>query len=217
MLGALPDADVSLTVDESNKVEVKCGTSDFSILGLPAEEFPMLPEVREEVCLTLDRELMRESIRRTILAVSVDKSRAILTGVFYSRIESGLKMVSTDTHRLCFQDCSAVESQGTVNAIVPGRAMNELMRILPEADGTVSVSISGSQILFKVDDTVLLSRLIEGQFPNFEKVIPTEYTRRLIIPTEHLLQSVKRAAIVARDNSQPHDSAGRGRQVDHYC
>ena len=201
VLAALPDADVSISVDASNAVAVKCGTSDYSILGLPAEEFPMLPEVREEVCLTMDRDVLREGIKRTAFAISIDESRAILTGVLMQVTDAGLKLVSTDTHRLCLCECAAVESQGSVNAIVPGRAMNELTRILPEAQGTVSVSISSSQVLFKVDRTVLLSRLIEGQFPNFEKVVPRDHTRKLIIPTEHFLQCVKRVSIVARDNS----------------
>lgn len=201
VLASLPETDVALWIDDTNTVNIKCATSDFSILGLPPEEFPMLPEVREEVSFVIEREALREGIRRTSFAIGIDESRAILTGILMQVTEAGLKLVATDTHRLCVLDCPLVESRGAVNAVVPGRAMNELPRVVPEGEGTVSVGISSSQIKFKVGDTVLISRLIEGQFPNFEKVIPTEHTKSLIIPTEQFEQSLKRVAIVARENS----------------
>ena len=201
VLNALPETDVALSVDESHAVSIKCATSDFSILGLPPEEFPMLPEVKEEVSFVIERDVLREGVRRTSFAIGVDESRAILTGILMQVTEAGLKLVSTDTHRLCVLDCPLVESRGEVNAIVPGRAMNELSRIVPEGEGTVSVGISSSQVKFKVGDTVLISRLIEGQFPNFEKVVPTEHNKKLIIPREQFEASLKRVAIVARENS----------------
>ena len=201
VLAALPETDVALTVDESNTVNLKCGTSDYNILGLPAEEFPVLPEVREETTFSIERDVLRQAIGKTIFAVSPDESRAILTGILMQVNDDGLKLVATDTHRLCIHDCALAESSGTVNAIVPGRAMNELTRIAPEGEGSVEVRVSASQVMFAVDDTILVSRLIDGQFPNFEKVVPTEFTKKLIIPTEQFLQTVRRVAIVARDNS----------------
>ncbi len=201
VLNALPETDVALSVDENYAVGIKCATSDFSILGLPPEEFPMLPEVREEVSFTIDRDTLREGIRRTSFAIGLDESRAILTGILMQITEAGLKLVATDTHRLCVLDCPLTDVRGEVNAIVPGRAMNELPRIVPEGEGTVSVGISSSQVKFKVGETMLISRLIEGQFPNFEKVVPTEFTKKLIIPREQFEASLKRVAIVARENS----------------
>ena len=201
VLAALPDTDVQLSVDESSTVSLKCGTSDFSILGLPAEEFPMLPEVREEVKFKIDHDALREGIAKTSFAISADESRAILTGVLLQVAGDGLKLVATDTHRLCVFDCPLVECEGSVNAIVPGRALLELTRIVPEGEGTVAVAISPSQVLFRVGETMLISRLIEGQFPNFEKVIPTEFNKKLTIPTEQFMQSVRRVEIVARENS----------------
>lgn len=201
MLAALPETDVSLSVEESNTVNLKCATSEYSILGLPPEEFPMLPEVREEVSFSVEYDVLREGIRKTSFAISTDESRAILTGVLMQVSPDGLKLAATDTHRLCIQCCPMVEQEGSVNAIVPGRAMNELTRIVPEGEGTVDVTISSTQVMFKVEDTVLISRLIEGQFPNFEKVVPTEWTKKLTVPAEQFLQSTKRVAIVARENS----------------
>lgn len=200
ILAALPDTDVALSVDESSTVSLKCGTSDFSILGLPPEEFPMLPEVREEVKFTIENDVVREGIAKTSFAISADESRAILTGILMQVNGDTLKLVATDTHRLCVFECHVADSEGAQNAIVPGRALTELSRIVPEGDSTVSVGISQSQVMFRIGDTVLVSRLIEGQFPNFERVIPQEHTKKLTIPTEQFLQSMKRVAIVAREN-----------------
>lgn len=201
ILSALPETDVALAVDESQNVSLKCGTSDFTIHGLPPEEFPMLPEVREEVSLSVDQDALREGIRKTAFAISPDESRAILTGILMQVTEGSLKLVSTDTCRLCVFDCAARESQGAVNAIVPGRAMSELARIVPEGAGEVEIRISANQILFRVGETILISRLIDGQFPNWARVIPQEYNRKLTIPTEQFLQSVRRVSIVARESA----------------
>ncbi len=200
-LAALPETDVTISVDDSNTVEVCCGTSTFSILGLPAEEFPMLPEVRAEVSFTIENDVLRDSIKNTAFAISQDESRAILTGILIQVTENGLKLVSTDTHRLCVQDAPLVESLGTVNAIVPGRAMNEIIHVIPGGAGTIDVKIAPNQIMFSVGSTTLISRLIEGQFPNYEKVIPKEHNRKLTVPTAQFMQSVKRIAIVARENA----------------
>lgn len=202
VLSTLPDTDVILSVDEGARVSLKCGTSDYQILGLPAEEFPMLPEVKDEISFKIEKATLRKAIEQTIFAVSQDESRASLTGILLMLQEENLRMVSTDTHRLCVTDSLITEGKGESTAIVPGRAMGELHRIVSDKEeGLVTVNVSQSQILFNVNDSILVSRLIEGQFPNFQKVIPSEFSKKLIIPTEQFMQSVRRAAIVARDNA----------------
>ena len=200
VLSALPDSDVAISVDESNVVNLKCDTSDYTILGLPAEDFPMLPEVKDDVSFKMEKSILRESIRRTIFAVSTEEARPQLTGVLLV-LGDDLRFISTDTHRLCVQNSPVISAQGEAQAIVPHRAMAELSRLLTEDEGEVSVSISPSQILFKVDEVSLVSRLIEGQFPNFERVIPAEHDRKLIVPISQFLPGLRRASIVARENS----------------
>ena len=201
LLGSLPEEDVSIAVDSDCNVSIKCAASDFSLKGLPPEEFPMLPEVVEETSFIIDRDLLLSGIKKTAFAVGADESRAILTGILMQVSESGSKLVSTDTHRLCVLDLELVECRGGANAIVPGRALNELARVLPEELATVSIGISNNQIKFTAGDTVLVSRLIDGQFPKFEKVIPAEHTKTLVIPTQQFEQSLRRASIIARDNT----------------
>ncbi len=201
VLASLTDEIVTISVDGENKVSITSGSSDYQILGMAPEEFPMLPEVKDEASFSIQKSVLRDAIEKSAFAVSPDESRASLTGILVSLEEGELSLVSTDTHRLCLVNCEVETWEGEISAIIPGRAMSEMHRIIQDEEGVVKITVSQNQALFTVDDVSLVSRLIEGQFPNYQKVIPQEYAKRLIVPTEQLLQSVKRASIVARDNS----------------
>ena len=215
LLAAMPDADVSVTVeDETNTLHLRCLKANYKLLGLSADEFPLLPQVKEESRFVIDREILKEAIRQTIFATSTDETRAILTGVLVVFQGDSLRLVATDTHRLAVRDCPVKEGSGSASAIVPSRAMNELLRIIGNDEGDVVVTLSSNQIQFQIehgkgDDkdsemsskTTLISRLIEGQFPNYERVIPAQATKTLTVERAPLASAVKRAAIVARDSA----------------
>ena len=215
LLAAMPDADVSVTVeDETNTLHLRCLKANYKLLGLSADEFPLLPQVKEESRFVIDREILKEAIRQTIFATSTDETRAILTGVLVVFQGDSLRLVATDTHRLAVRDCPVKEGSGSASAIVPSRAMNELLRIIGNDEGDVVVTLSGNQIQFQIehgkgDDkdselcskTTLISRLIDGQFPNYERVIPAQATKTLTVERAPLAAAVKRAAIVARDSA----------------
>ena len=215
LLAAMPDADVSVTVeDETNTLHLRCLKANYKLLGLSADEFPLLPQVKEESRFVIDREILKEAIKQTIFATSTDETRAILTGVLVVFQGDSLRLVATDTHRLAVRDCPVKEGSGSASAIVPSRAMNELLRIIGNDEGDVVVTLSSNQIQFQIEDskgddkdselgskTTLISRLIEGQFPNYERVIPAQATKTLTVERAPLAAAVKRAAIVARDSA----------------
>lgn len=202
VLASLPEADVELSVDEETQiVSIKCGTSDFTIMGLPPDEYPQLAQVVPDVSFTVEREALRDAIKRTAFAISQDETRPSLTGLLVQVMEESVNLVATDTHRLTLAECAILSTKGTVNALVPGRAMNELSKIIPEIGDPIETTISQRHIMFKIGNTMLISRLIEEMFPNYQKVIPSSHDKTLIIPTNLLTQSVKRAEIVARENS----------------
>ncbi len=215
LLAAMPDADVSVTVeDETNTLHLRCLKANYKLLGLSADEFPLLPQVKEESRFVIDREILKEAIKQTIFATSTDETRAILTGVLVVFQGDSLRLVATDTHRLAVRDCPVKEGSGSASAIVPSRAMNELLRIIGNDEGEVVVTLSSNQIQFQIEDakgddkdselgskTTLISRLIEGQFPNYERVIPAQATKTLTVERAPLASAVKRAAIVARDSA----------------
>jgi DNA polymerase-3 subunit beta len=207
LLAAMPDADVSVTVeDETNTLHLRCLKANYKLLGLSADEFPLLPQVKEDSRFVIDRETLKDAIKQTIFATSTDETRAILTGVLVVFQGDSLRLVATDTHRLAVRDCPVKEGTGSASAIVPSRAMNELLRIVGNEEGEIVVTLSGNQIQFQVDDasgskTTLISRLIDGQFPNYERVIPAQATKTLTVERAPLAAAVKRASIVARDSA----------------
>ena len=201
VLGPLPEADVEISVDDQNSVTVKCEKSNYKLLGLPADEFRLLPDIPDDRSFEITQGALRDIIRQTIFAVSTDESRAILTGILLELQENKIKLVGADGHRLALRTTEVGSSAGEASCIVPRRALDELSRLLEEDDSTVKVAIADSQIKFLVNGTIIISRLIEGQFPNYDRAIPTEYQKKLTMSTEELLARVRRASIVARENA----------------
>lgn len=214
LLGAMPEANVELTAESHEgagpfALHLRCNRANYKLLGLSPEEFPLLPQVADNTHFRVKRDDLREAIRQTIFAVSSDEARAILTGILVVYKGDKLRCVATDTHRLAVRECETSEGSGTeAQAVVPSRAMQEVLRIIGGADeGDVAVTLSDNQIQFKVEDektgagTTLISRLIEGQFPSYERVIPQSADRILTLEREPLLSAVKRAAIVARESA----------------
>ena len=204
VLGNLPEKEVAISVDKSHTVHVKCEKSEYKILGLPAEDYPHLPEVSDTVGFSIPQAKLREMIRQTRFAVGTDEGRPILTGILMVFDGETLKFVATDTHRLAVKTALVKDGRGSQNAIVPARAMNELTRLLTDSEGEVKVTLSGNQVLFELPGDAgvqIVSRLIEGQFPNYQRVIPAEHHKRLTIPVQQLQRAVRRASIVARENA----------------
>lgn len=200
VINALPDSDVMIDCCESNhQVRLQCPPSDYTILGLPPGEFPGLPEVPDDVWFEMEAKELRAALKRTVFACSTDELRTILLGALFSFEGDSLKLVATDTHRLAVDTRMVPAGQGNATAVVPQRALNELVNILPD-EGKVRVHISERQIMFRVGDITLSATLIEGQFPNYERVIPSDFDKKWVLPTALLTPAVRRAAIVAKED-----------------
>jgi DNA polymerase III subunit beta len=209
VVGNLPEATVQLRGDEQGNLQLSCGASRYEIRGLPAEEYPAFPEVGKEIAFEVRQELLQSLIEKTVFAASTDETRAILTGALLSGEGKQLRMVATDSYRLSLKQIE-IDGKGVkaVKVIVPARALRELARFLDHGQGEekVEVRVGASQILFRLaesgDETPgvlsLVGRLVEGQFPNFEKVIPKEHERRITINREDFLATIKRCIILAR-------------------
>lgn len=205
VVASLPDATVEMETEDRSLLGLSCGRSQYTIHGLPAEEYPALPEVTGDTAFEVSQAGMRDLIRGTIFAASRDETRAILTGVLLEREGQTLKMVATDSYRLGVKTAAADQvkllgGEDAWQAIVPARALQELNRMLePGAEETpVKVRAGEQQVRFEIGPYVLVSRLIEGQFPNYGRLISEEADRTLTVDREDLLGAIKRAAIVAR-------------------
>jgi DNA polymerase-3 subunit beta len=198
----LPDAAVDVTVAEGeSKASITSENVRFEILGLPATDFPLMPSGDGNVVVTLDAGLLRTMIRQTSFAVSTDETRPFLTGVYLVIDGDAGHMVATDGGRLAVRRAKVGGAKGKIAAIVPSKIMAELVRVLGSVEGEVSVASHENQLIFALPGMRFISRLIAGQFPNYEQVIPKEFKQRITVGTERLLRGVRRASITARDSA----------------
>jgi DNA polymerase III subunit beta len=199
----LPAAQVKITVGEGEaKATITCENVTFEVLGLPAADFPVMPSGNSDVLVKLDAGLLRTMIRQTSFAISTDETRPFLTGV-YVLLEGEMgQFVATDGGRLALRKAKIPDTtKAKIAAIVPGKTMGELVRVLGAVEGDVAITSQDNQLIFTLHGMRFISRLIAGQFPNYEQVIPKEYKQRIKVGAERLLRAVRRASITARDSA----------------
>jgi DNA polymerase-3 subunit beta len=204
-VNSLPQEQVSLELDDRTQtLGVSCDRFRANIKGIDASDFPILPTVEQGVRFTLDPEVLRDMIGQATIAAAVDESRPILTGVLtlISPDSGRLTMVAADGFRLsvCETDL-AIAIDTDVSIIIPARALNELSRISADQDQPIEVAITDgrNQVLFKLNDIDLVSQLIEGSFPDYEKLMPTGYNTRTVVNAKELHNAVRIAGFFARD------------------
>lgn len=202
-ISLLKDDEINVHISERNTVNIDSKDSKTQIKGLPAEDFPQIPSVSRLFEISLDAKVLSEGISEVVFAAANTSARPILSGVFLNAQEKTLKMVSTDSYRLSEKKLNLEKAiEGEMQAIVPARTMLELSRLIGEVEAeTVTLIVSDKQILFKIGNIELSSRLIDGQFPNYEQVIPKSESSTVFIEKSDLLQSIKRVSLFAKENN----------------
>src|SRR5438128_6468248 len=202
----LGNSEIDLEVDDKNVCSIRSGASFYKINGLSADEFPPLPKFKEEKKVVLPQEKVRGMMKKTSFAMSADESRYVLNGIYISLKDHKMTMVATDGRRLALVDEDvdiSEKSQGEF--IVPAKAVNELNRLLQEK-GDVEIRYSENQASFTLKDekggaVLIISKLIEGNYPNYRQVIPGEAKERIPLGREELWHALKRAEIMTSEKS----------------
>jgi len=203
----LPEETVHLERTENAYLEVRCARSRFTLAGTTAEEFPSLPDLSPGELARLPAAVLSTMIERTIYAASSDETRYNLNGVYFQVLEGDgkLRMVATDGHRLALIDRLVVEGgRGLANGVIlPRKALGELKRLVDEEDADeIELGFEGNHALVRKGNVTLVMRLIEGEFPNYEQVLPKAPSRRLLVPAEALAQVVRRVSLLAAERSR---------------
>lgn len=202
----LPSGDIEIEVDDKNVCSVRAGASFYKIHGLAADEFPPLPKFKEEKKVSLPQEKIKGMMKKTSFAISTDESRYVLNGIFISLKDHKMTMVATDGRRLALVD-EEVEitetSQGEF--IVPAKAVNELNRLLADK-GEVELRYTDNQASFTLKDekgssVLIITKLIEGNYPNYRQVIPNEVKERISLSREEFVHALRRAEIMTSEKS----------------
>jgi DNA polymerase III subunit beta len=201
---SLPGEEITLELRSSEQdVELISGPATFHLRTLRAEDFPTLPDPSPETRVTIPAEAFAQTVSRVVRSASRDETRPVLTGILMSASERELRMVATDSYRLSVKE-TTLESplQGSLEANVPARALQELTRIAQQAESeSLSVSVGQSQVVFELGDVVLSSRLIDGQFPNYRQLLPESVDHELRLSTTELTDVVRRISLLAQKNA----------------
>ncbi len=198
----LPDEVIDLTINLDNySVTLKCLNSKFNINGYNPEEFPALPSVDNPTTICIDSGKFLKIIEEVKFSTAVDETQPALTGALFFIEDDIMKMVSTNTYRLSYSQKKIEDSiNNSIKAILPGKALNELSNLLTK-DGKVQVEINSNYTSFKFGEITVVSRLIEGEFPNYEQVMPEEYNTSISVDRLNLKKATKRASLIAKQDS----------------
>ena len=202
----LPD-DIVTFQSENYMVNIKCGMSEFNILGTDPEEFPELPTVEYQNSLILPQSRLKAMISQTLFAVSDNESRPIHTGSLFEVDSEGLTIVSVDGYRLALRHESIDKKEGaeTFSFVVPGAALSEVEKICSDVDEPASVTQGARHVMFKVGDTMLVSRRLEGEFLAYRQAIPRNNTIHVEGDTRALLSSIDRVSLIISDKLKSPD------------
>ena len=200
ILRSLPnDVEVSLEAKES-RMTVRAGKSRFNLQTLPAGDFPRMVEARDaSKTLTLPQKALKDALGLVQFAMAVQDIRYYLNGVLFSVDKDVLRVVATDGHRLSYASRSLGGDHGTVEAILPRKTVLELIKLLGDTDEPVSLAIGSNQARFAFGGIEIVSKIVEGKFPDYQKVIPTTHKNRVSLERATLAQSLNRAAILSNE------------------
>ena len=213
IVNSLSDGDVRIDFSSGTTAEISQGESMYKLQTMDPFDFAEPPSIPEENTISLPMGTLRKAIDEVSIAVSADPHRQVLTGVLFSTDGEKLVLVATDTHRLCVSKVSTKGSVASFNVIVPEKAL-KLIKALPLSDeSTIELKFGNSQIGVEANGAKVVAQLLQGQFPNWQRVVPSECTRTWQLEIEELTDKVRRTMIVARDSASRLKFSGDGDQL----
>ncbi|UOE55519.1 DNA polymerase III subunit beta [Cytobacillus oceanisediminis] len=196
----LPTDSVEISVENHLQTVIRSGKSEFNLNGLDAEEYPHLPQIEEENVFKIPTDLLKAMVRQTVFAVSTSETRPILTGVNW-KVENGtLTCIATDSHRLALRKAQIeTNASESYNVVIPGKSLSELSKILDDNNDLIDIVITENQVLFKAEHLLFFSRLLEGNYPDTSRLIPSDSKTDVVVNTKEFLQAIDRASLLAKE------------------
>ncbi|MGB4660236.1 MAG: DNA polymerase III subunit beta [Mobilitalea sp.] len=199
----LPENEVSITTDENFMTEIVCEKANFSISGRSGEEFPGLPKIEKENAISISQFTLKEIIRQTVFSISDNESNKIMTGELFEIKQNELRVISLDGHRISIRKIFMKESYEERKVIVPGKTLNEISKILSgEVSSMVNIFFTDKHALFEFDDTLVLTRLIEGEYYRIDQMLSSDYETKVTINKKELQNCIERASLLIRETDK---------------
>lgn len=195
----LPDSFIEIESDANNNITIKCEQSEFKLKGLPHEEYPKLPFVNEEEFYEINGDLLRNMIRQTVFAISQDETKPLLMGELLEIKESNISLVAIDGYRLAIRSGKIENDKGDKKVVIPGKTLSEVNRIISGEEDSVRLALTDKHALFLIDDTKIITRLLDGEFMNYNQILPKEHNTKVVVETKKVLESIERASLLAKE------------------
>lgn len=199
----LPENIVDITTDNNYMTEIVCEKAKFAISGRSGEEFPSLPKIEKENPVVLSQFTLKEVIRQTVFSISDNESNKIMTGELFEIKGNALRVISLDGHRISIRKIYMKDSYEDRKVIVPGKTLNEISKILSgEVSSLVNIFFTDKHALFEFDDTVVLTRLIEGEYYRIDQMLSSDYETKVTINKKELQNCIERASLLIRETDK---------------
>lgn len=197
----LPDAPVSIEVFEGSKVKIECVNSYFEIKGMEADAYPLPPSYENETTFTISQATLKDLIKQTIFAVGSDENRKIMTGALLEAQNGEIRIVALDGFRMAVCN-SVIKEDIKFKVVIPGKNMNEILRILDTTNDSITVSLSGNLASFVFNNCRIVSSVLDGEFMNYKSYIPSQFETVIRIKTKELIESLERASLITSDDKR---------------
>lgn len=198
----LPNTDITIYVNENNLLVIECEGSLYKLATMNPTEFPELPQINIENSIEIEQNTLKEMIRKTIFAVSMEDNRPIFTGCLFEIINNKLNVVAVDGFRLAWKSKFLQKKANNFNAVIPGRILNEINKILADSIDTIKIGVAKNQALFELENCKIVTRLLDGEFLNYSSVIPETWETRVRVNKSALQNCFERISLISSSSME---------------
>jgi len=199
----LPSDNVSITVDEDYHMNISCGKAKFNIMAKATDEFPYLPNIVKDKNVNISQFTLKDIIRQTVFSISDNENAKVMTGELFEIHDSELKVVSLDGHRISIRKVKLNRSYDDVSVIIPGKTLIEISKIINGGmDDEVSIFFTDKHVLFEFEDTIVLSRLSEGEYDKIDKMLSTDYETKVTVNKREMLECIDRSTLLLKESDK---------------
>ena len=193
----LPDTEINISLNEKNLLVIECEGSLYKLATMNPEEFPELPQINVENSIDIEQNVLKEMIRKTIFAVSTEENRPIFTGCLFEIKNNKLNVVAVDGFRLAWKSKFLQNNSNDFTAVIPGRTLNEVNKIILDSFDTIKIGVAKNQALFEMENCKLVTRLLDGEFLNYSSVIPENWETRVRVNKNNLQNCFERISLIS--------------------
>ena len=193
----LPDTDISIEVNDKNLLVIECEGSLYKLATMNPDEFPELPKISVENSIEIEQTILKDMIRKTIFAVSTEENRPIFTGCLFEIVNNKLNVVAIDGSRMGWVSTFLTEKTNNFKAVIPGKTLNEVNKIITDSFDTIKIGIAKNQAVFEMENCKIVTRLLEGEFLNYQNVIPSSWETKIRINKNILQNCLERVSLIS--------------------